>query len=284
MPPRGVQKGSKRARQYEHIKSGAKKRGASEGRAEEIAARTVNKERRPVRRIADSVEILDPGRVTVGAGRTAIGHEPAQGQDPRPTLRGREAAEHFRPLSYEQGTATTCRRPQAALGTAHAAAPSALHLRDAAEAFRAAVRGPTGASNHVIMLTAGALFGTISAWVEFRTIRRSPLSSPCWLGRGWRRIGPGTRGRPTRRIWLGSPSGACKPVVRRWRSTTPTSSSTAPLARRRVRVTRPFVAGWLPSRRSSSTPPPPNAPPRTRSRMSNAPTDREQLDCRTRRA
>ena len=45
MPPRGVQKGSKRARQYEHIKSGAKKRGASEGRAEEIAARTVNKER-----------------------------------------------------------------------------------------------------------------------------------------------------------------------------------------------------------------------------------------------
>jgi hypothetical protein len=45
MPPRGVQKGSKRARQYQHIKSGAKKRGASEDRAEEIAARTVNKDR-----------------------------------------------------------------------------------------------------------------------------------------------------------------------------------------------------------------------------------------------
>jgi hypothetical protein len=40
-----VSKGSKRARQYEHIKSSARKRGASTDRAEEIAARTVNKER-----------------------------------------------------------------------------------------------------------------------------------------------------------------------------------------------------------------------------------------------
>ena len=45
MPPRGVRKGSKRARQYSHIKASAKKRGASGDRAEEIAARTVNKER-----------------------------------------------------------------------------------------------------------------------------------------------------------------------------------------------------------------------------------------------
>jgi hypothetical protein len=45
MPPRGVKKGTKRARQYEHIKDSAKKRGASTDRAEEIAARTVNKER-----------------------------------------------------------------------------------------------------------------------------------------------------------------------------------------------------------------------------------------------
>ena len=45
MPPRGVKKGTKRARQYEHVKDSAKERGASESRAEEIAARTVNKER-----------------------------------------------------------------------------------------------------------------------------------------------------------------------------------------------------------------------------------------------
>ena len=41
MPPRGVKKGTKRARQYEHIKASE----LDEGRAEEIAARTVNKER-----------------------------------------------------------------------------------------------------------------------------------------------------------------------------------------------------------------------------------------------
>jgi hypothetical protein len=35
----------KRERQYKHIKSGLKKRGRSEETAEEIAARTVNKER-----------------------------------------------------------------------------------------------------------------------------------------------------------------------------------------------------------------------------------------------
>ncbi|HEY3069062.1 MAG TPA: hypothetical protein VGJ34_01995 [Gaiellaceae bacterium] len=45
MPPRGVKKGTKRARQYEHIKESEKSRGASTKRAEEIAARTVNKER-----------------------------------------------------------------------------------------------------------------------------------------------------------------------------------------------------------------------------------------------
>jgi hypothetical protein len=41
--PRGSS--PKRERQYEHIKESAKRRGESTGRAEEIAARTVNKER-----------------------------------------------------------------------------------------------------------------------------------------------------------------------------------------------------------------------------------------------
>ncbi len=36
---------NKRERQYKHVKSSAKKRGASTKRAKEIAARTVNKER-----------------------------------------------------------------------------------------------------------------------------------------------------------------------------------------------------------------------------------------------
>jgi plasmid stabilization system protein ParE len=43
MPPRAWS--DKRERQYEHIKDGLEERGESEDTAEEIAARTVNKER-----------------------------------------------------------------------------------------------------------------------------------------------------------------------------------------------------------------------------------------------
>ena len=45
MPPRGVKKGTKRSRQYEHVKRSEKKQGRSESRAKKIAARTVQKER-----------------------------------------------------------------------------------------------------------------------------------------------------------------------------------------------------------------------------------------------
>jgi hypothetical protein len=45
MPPRGVKKGSKRDRQYKHIKKSEKEAGRSTNRAEEIAARAVNKEK-----------------------------------------------------------------------------------------------------------------------------------------------------------------------------------------------------------------------------------------------
>jgi hypothetical protein len=58
MPPRGVKKGTKRARQYEHIKESQKEQGRSEDRAEEIAARTVNKER------ARSGEARQPSRTS----------------------------------------------------------------------------------------------------------------------------------------------------------------------------------------------------------------------------
>jgi hypothetical protein len=44
--PRGVKEGSKRDRQYEHIKESYEDRGVSKGEAEERAARTVNKTRR----------------------------------------------------------------------------------------------------------------------------------------------------------------------------------------------------------------------------------------------
>jgi len=44
--PRGVKEGSKRERQYEHIKDSYQDRGVSKNEAEERAARTVNKQRR----------------------------------------------------------------------------------------------------------------------------------------------------------------------------------------------------------------------------------------------
>lgn len=43
MPPRGVKKNSKRGRQYEEVRKSELEQGRSEARAEEIAARTVNK-------------------------------------------------------------------------------------------------------------------------------------------------------------------------------------------------------------------------------------------------
>jgi hypothetical protein len=66
MPPRGVKKGTKRARQYEHIKESQRERGTSESRAEEIAARTVNKERAQSgesrNRSRTSTQDMSPGR------------------------------------------------------------------------------------------------------------------------------------------------------------------------------------------------------------------------------
>jgi hypothetical protein len=45
MPPKGVEKGSKRDRQYKEVKKSEEKEGRSTKRAKEIAARTVNKEK-----------------------------------------------------------------------------------------------------------------------------------------------------------------------------------------------------------------------------------------------
>ena len=49
---------SKHERQYEHIKEGLLERGTKEDKAEEIAARTVNKGAGPVRRGQDRESIL----------------------------------------------------------------------------------------------------------------------------------------------------------------------------------------------------------------------------------
>jgi hypothetical protein len=66
MPPRGVKKGSKRGRQYEHIKESLRERGESEDTAEEIAARTVNKERA---RSGEAGESSRLSRTDISSGR-----------------------------------------------------------------------------------------------------------------------------------------------------------------------------------------------------------------------
>jgi hypothetical protein len=68
MPPRGVKKGTKRARQYEHVhvKDSVLERGGSEDEAEEIAARTVNKERA---RSGEAKEPSDLSREDISSGR-----------------------------------------------------------------------------------------------------------------------------------------------------------------------------------------------------------------------
>jgi hypothetical protein len=57
---------AKRERQYKHIKSGLKEQGASEEKAEEIAARTVNKERA---RSGEARESSRLSRTDISSGR-----------------------------------------------------------------------------------------------------------------------------------------------------------------------------------------------------------------------
>ncbi|MFE3600186.1 plasmid stabilization protein [Streptomyces sp. NPDC059096] len=70
---------AKRERQYEHIKEGAEKRGTSTGRAKEIAARTVNKERARAgeSRSASRTSLRDPESASRRGGRRS--HSGAQG-------------------------------------------------------------------------------------------------------------------------------------------------------------------------------------------------------------
>ncbi|MFD8733862.1 plasmid stabilization protein [Streptomyces sp. NPDC059618] len=69
----------KRQRQYEHIKESARDRGESESRAEEIAARTVNKERARAgeSRTASKASLRDPKSASERGGERS--HSGAQG-------------------------------------------------------------------------------------------------------------------------------------------------------------------------------------------------------------
>ncbi|HET7120799.1 MAG TPA: Rho termination factor N-terminal domain-containing protein [Solirubrobacterales bacterium] len=76
MPPRGVKKGSKRDRQYKHIKESEKEAGRSSERAEEIAARAVNKERARSGESETASRSSTRGRSASSRGGKRSGHGP----------------------------------------------------------------------------------------------------------------------------------------------------------------------------------------------------------------
>ena len=96
---------AKRERQYEHIKDSLEDRGTSEDKAEEIAARTVNKERARKGEAKTSSRL---SREDISSGRRGglrSGTSRDEGPDARPALRGGEEQGHQGPLEDDQGPA-----------------------------------------------------------------------------------------------------------------------------------------------------------------------------------
>ena len=83
MPPRGVKPHTKRARQYEEIRKSERGQGRSESRAEEIAARTVNKARARSgeSRTASRTSIDDKSSGQRGGERSGTGREKGRTRD-----------------------------------------------------------------------------------------------------------------------------------------------------------------------------------------------------------
>ena len=103
MPPRGVKKGSKRGRQYEHIKESLRDRGESEDTAEEIAARTVNKERARAGGGPGAVAALSIGHLVRPTRRdTKPSPRPARAHE-EPAVRGGQGPQHPRPVEDDEG-------------------------------------------------------------------------------------------------------------------------------------------------------------------------------------
>ena len=72
MPPRGVKPGSKRARQYEHIKESAKDQGASEDPARGDRRADGQQGARPRRRVAHPLPDLDERHVFLAPRRPSL--------------------------------------------------------------------------------------------------------------------------------------------------------------------------------------------------------------------
>ena len=105
MPPRGVKKGTKRARQYEHIKESLRERGSSEDEAEEIAARTVNKERARHGEAREPSRLSQRGHLLRPTGRSPLTPALAPRAHEGPAVRRSQVDGHQGPVDDEQGAA-----------------------------------------------------------------------------------------------------------------------------------------------------------------------------------
>jgi hypothetical protein len=76
MPPRGVPKNSKWERMYEHVRKSELDEGRSERKAEEIAARTVNKERARAGETRESSKLSKEDISSFRRGGLRSGHGP----------------------------------------------------------------------------------------------------------------------------------------------------------------------------------------------------------------
>ena len=100
---------AKRERQYEHIKEGLRDQGRTEGLAEEIAARTVNKERARSgeSRQASRTSVRDISSSQRGGQRS---HSGSGGRTKEQLYQGGQAQKHQGPFVDDQGSARTRRR------------------------------------------------------------------------------------------------------------------------------------------------------------------------------
>ena len=97
---------AKRERQYEHVKDSLEDRGTSHDKAQEIAARTVNKELGTRRRGAVVVAALPLTPSSGRRGGLRSGTNREKGPDARPVVQRGQAHEHPGPLEDEQGPAS----------------------------------------------------------------------------------------------------------------------------------------------------------------------------------
>src|SRR2546422_6276178 len=143
--PRGAS--PKRERQYEHIKQSAKKSGRYEGRAEEVAARTVNKIRREKGETKSqrSASKKSMSRASSTRSRATKSRSPRSSKSPARTGRSRPASSKGRGFA---GMSEQRQRQIAAAGGRAAHKQGTAHEFSGAEARKAGQKGGEAVSRN----------------------------------------------------------------------------------------------------------------------------------------